>query len=85
MMMDAVLAVALGLVPVESPSPVTVHVSPGQRVGAYTQKVDRSGKTHLGGIDPRSGQRFYVTISKSGDVKGWIGQRYVTFHAAPAA
>ena len=85
MMMDAVLAIALGVVPVESPAPITVHVGPELRVSGYTQRVDRSGKTHLGGIDPRSGQRFYVTVTRSGDVKGWIGERYVTFHAAPAS
>ena len=84
-MIDAVLAVALGLVPVESPEPVRIHVGPEQRVSGYTQRVDRSGKTHLGGIDPRSGRRFYVTVGKRGDVKGWVGERYVTFHASPAS
>lgn len=83
MMMDAVLAIALGIVPVETPAEVRVHVSPAQRVTGYTQRVDRSGKTHLGGIDPRTGHRFYVTVSKAGDVKGWVGEQYVTFHAAP--
>ncbi len=84
-MIDAVLAVALGLVPVPDGSEaVRVHISPEQAVKAYTRKVDASGKTHLGGVDPLSGHRFYVTISKAGLVKGWIGERYVTFRAAPA-
>ena len=83
-MLDAVLAVALGLVPVESPAPVRVHVDPAHMVKSYSHRVDRAGKTHLGGFDPRSGKRFYITVSKTGDVKGWVGERYVRFHASPA-
>lgn len=83
MMIDAVLAVALGLVPVESSSAVRVHVGPDEMVKGYTQRIDRSGKTHLGGFDPRSGQRYYVTVSKNGEVKGWVGKRHVAFHASP--
>ena len=85
MMMDAVLAVALGVVPVETPSPVKVHVSPTQMVKAYRQRVDRSGKVHLSGVDPRTGVRYYVTVGKAGQVRGWVGQRYVSFRASPAS
>ena len=85
MLMDAVLAVALGLVPVEdSPGSTKVHVREPQLVKDYSQRIDGRGKVHLRGIDPRSGRTFYVTVSKTGNVKGWVGDRYVIFHASSA-
>jgi hypothetical protein len=86
MMMDAVLAIALGVVPVPAGAPaVKVHVSADQRVTGYSQRVDRSGTIHLKGIQPGTGVRYYFTVKKSGKVKGWAGSRMVSFQAAPAS
>ena len=86
MMMDAVLAIALGLVPVEEGAPaMKVHVSPAQMVKGYTEKIDRRGNTHLRGFDPRSGKRYHVTVGKTGKVEGRVGDNFVTFDASPAS
>lgn len=86
MMMDAVLAVALGLVPVQdSATAVTVHVSPASLVTGYSQEVDSAGRIHLRGFHPRNGQRYHVTVSKTGEVEGEVGARVVRFHASPAS
>mgnify|MGYP003577910353 CR=1 FL=1 len=86
MMMDAVLAIALGIVPVEdSGSAVTVRVRSAQLVTRYSQTVDRVGRTHLRGIHPRTGQRYHVIVSRSGEVEGRIGNRSVVFQASPAS
>lgn len=84
MLMDAVLAVALGFVPVNDSGAATrVHVSPNQFAIEYKKKTDRRGTVHLRGVDPR-GRAYYFTVTKGGFVDGYVGERQVSFHAAPA-
>ena len=86
MLIDAVLAIALGVVPVPEGAPaVKVHVSADQKVTGFTKRVDRSGTIHVRGIEADTGLRYYFTVKKSGKVKGWVGSRMVSVHAASAS
>ena len=82
-MIDAILAIALGLVPVQDNSAaVTVRVPAEKMVRGYSQRVDKAGRIHLRGSHPRTGQRYYVTVTKSGEVEGTVGIREVRFQAS---
>lgn len=83
MMMNTVLAVALGLTPVNlngAPQTVRVDDSALAQVGRYTQSVDKKGRTHLSGFDRRTGAAYDFTIDTAGNVQGNVGNWYVTFN-----
>lgn len=82
MIISAVLAVALGVVPVrESTAPQLVRIDEEEVLayaGRYTQSVARDGKTHLRGFD-RLGRAYDIAIDGNGHVTGEVGSWAVTF------
>lgn len=89
MIMNAVLAVALGLTPVKSGQQVQViQYNPGDYaglIGRYSQRTDRGGTTHLTGFDRVSGRPFDIAVASDGSVEGTVGETYVTFSVTEAA
>ena len=79
--MITIVAVALGIVPVNGDGPVNIA---GQReaskIGRLSQSVDRKGNTHLTGFSALTGERFHILVEPDGDVTGEVGERTVTFH-----
>ena len=87
MMMSTVLAVALGLTPVEEngrPQVVQVSAEAAQQIGAYSQTVDRRGLTHVRGFD-RLGREYELTLAGKGNVDGTVGPWSVRFHVSEAS
>jgi hypothetical protein len=89
MIMNAVLAVALGLAPVKSGQEVQViQYNPSAYVGLigrYNQSTDRGGTTHLNGFDRLTGRPFDITVARNGRVEGTVGEMYVTFNVSEGA
>jgi hypothetical protein len=83
MIMNAVLAVALGLAPPEAQL-VRADDYTGL-VGRYSQATDRSGTTHLKGFDIRNGRTFDIAVTSSGHVEGSVGEMAVSFDFRKAA
>jgi hypothetical protein len=89
MIMNAVLAVALGLTPVKSGQEVQViQYNPGDYaglIGRYYQSTDRRGTTRLSGFDRLTGRPFDIAVAKNGHVEGTVGEIYVTFSVSEGA
>ena len=79
MMMTTVVAVALGLAPVqESSAPQTVSGDYSAAVGRYSQTVDRRGTSYVRGVDSR-GVSYELVLDKRGYVEATVGERAVSF------
>ena len=89
MIMNAVLAVALGLTPVKAGEPAQVFQYNSSdyagQIGRYRQSTDRRGTTHLRGVERRTGRAFDIAIAKDGRVEGNVGETYVTFTVSEPA
>ena len=89
MIMNAVLAVALGLAPVKSGQEVQViQYNPNDYaglIGRYHQSTDRRGTTHLSGFDRLTGRPFDIAVARNGRVEGTVGEMYVTFNVSEGA
>jgi hypothetical protein len=89
MIMNAVLAVALGLAPVKSGQEVQViQYNPSDYaglIGPYHQSTDRRGITHLRGFDRLTGRPFDIAVARNGRVEGTVGELYVTFNVSEEA
>lgn len=89
MIMNAVLAVALGLTPVKPGLETQViKFNPTEYaglIGRYDQKTDRRGITHLTGYDRLTGRPFDIAVAKNGQVEGTVGETYITFTVSEAA
>ena len=89
MLMDAVLAVALGLAPIKAGHDAQViHYRSSDYaglIGRYSQSTDRRGTTHLRGFDRLTGRPFDIAVAKDGQVEGSVGDMYVTFHVSERA
>lgn len=83
MIMNAVLAVALGLTPVQPGKPVQVFQYKPQDyaglIGRYHQRVDARGVIHLRGFDRLTAKPFDLAVAKDGKVEGTVGEMYLTF------
>jgi len=88
MIMNAVLAVALGLAPVKAGQEVqTIQYNPTEYaglIGRYQQSTDRRGVTHLRGFDRLTGRPFDIAVASNGQVEGTVGETYITFHVSEA-
>jgi hypothetical protein len=79
MLMSTVVAVALGIAPVNHDGSVAVASKDySGEVGHYTQVVDRRGTTHVRGRDGR-GRPYELIVSKSGYVEASVGERDISF------
>ncbi|HLO21438.1 MAG TPA: hypothetical protein VK192_13195 [Sphingomicrobium sp.] len=88
MMISAIVAVALGVTPVnESTAPQLVRVDEAKiaaQIGRYRQSQGKDGKTHVRGFD-RLGRSYDIAIDSKGHVTGEVGNLYVTFDVADPA
>jgi len=87
MLMNAILAVALGLAPVKADK-VVIHYNPSDYaglIGRYSQSIDKAGVTHLRGYDRMTGKPFDIAVRQDGRVEGSVGDAYVTFTVSEAA
>ena len=87
MLISTVVAVALGLTPVnESKSPQLVQVDDkvAAQIGHYQQFTGRDGRTHVRGFD-RLGRAYDIAVDAKGHVDGQIGDWFVSFDAADPA
>ena len=79
-MMSTIVAVALGVVPVQADGTVQpISGSDLRRIGRYHESVDDTGTTHLKGFDRRSNAPYHITVNPFGRVEGSIGNAIVTF------
>ena len=84
MMMTTVVAVALGLAPVNEGSVAqTVSGDYSAAVGRYTQTVDGRGTNHVRGVDSR-GVSYELVLDKRGYVEATVGERTVSFRVQEA-
>jgi len=83
MVISAVVAVALGVAPLNPASPVVTGDYSGQ-VGSFTQTIDRRGTTHVRGKD-RRGCSYDITLDRHGYVEADVGDRVVTFEVRDAS
>jgi hypothetical protein len=83
MIMNAVLAIALGLTPAQPGKDVQKFNYDdkvyGAMVGSFRQVVDRRGTTYLRGVHRLTGRPFELTVKQDGSVEGTVGDTYVTF------
>jgi hypothetical protein len=85
MMITTVVAVALGLAPVnESNAPQTVSGDYSAAVGRYSQTVDRRGTSRVRGVDSR-GVSYELVLDKRGYVEATVGERSVSFRVRDAS
>jgi len=76
---STVVAVALGVAPVDSngvAQPLTGDYS--DRIGAFSQSVDRRGATHVRGRDAR-GVPYELVMDRNGYVDASVGEWVVSF------
>ena len=82
MLISTIVAVALGVTPVqESKAPQLVQVDEARiaaQVGRYKQSQGKDGKTHVRGFD-RLGRPYDLAIDANGHVDGRVGNWNVTF------
>jgi len=84
MMMTTVVAVALGLAPInESSASQTVSGDYSAAVGRYSQTVDRRGTNHVRGVDSH-GVSYELVLDKRGYVEATVGERAVSFRVQEA-
>ncbi len=80
MLMTTVVAIALGLAPVDRDGSVAPsRDNYASIVGRYTQTVDRDGNTRLRGFNRLNGAPYDLKVRKDGRVEGDVGAFYVTF------
>jgi hypothetical protein len=85
MLMETVIAVALGVAPVNEDGAVqAASADYAVKVGQYSQVVDRRGTTHVRGHDVR-GQAYDLVMDKNGYVEASIGERVITFRVQDPA
>lgn len=89
MIMNVVLAIALGLTPAQPGKAVQqFQYDPKDYagvVGRYQQVTDGRGTTHLRGFDRLTGKAFDLAVKPDGLVEGTVGENYMTFTVHQAA
>ena len=86
MIITTVIAVALGLAPIDARQPETVVTGDYDgAVGRYSQRVDGHGVIHLRGFHPQTGALYEMTINPTGTVDGDVGEHEIHFNVRSAA
>ena len=84
-MMTTIIAVALGLAPIQRDGVVQPLSKQDQSlIGAFTESVDDTGTTHLRGVNRKTGELYHITVNPHGRVVGSVGDSVITFWARPA-
>ena len=84
MIMSTVVAVALGLTPVQNDGLAQLIAGDySAKVGRYSQFTDHRGTTYLYGHD-RRGVAYKLVMDKHGYVEGEVGDRQVNFRVQEA-
>ena len=81
MLISAIVAVALGVAPVNSSSRQIVSVDEAKvakQIGRYTQSKGKDGKTYIRGFD-RRGRAYNLAIDAKGHVQGQVGNYDIAF------
>ena len=82
-MMSTIVAVALGLSPVNADGTVQpISDKEAQMIGSYSEFIDDTGTTHLRGVNRMTGELFDLTVNPQGRVEGSVGNWVVTFQVA---
>ena len=85
MLISTVVAVALGVAPIDQANPAGVVAGDfSSQIGRFSQTVDRRGTTHVRGTD-RHGASYEIVVDRHGYVEANIGDRVVTFQAQDAS
>ncbi len=85
MIIATVVAVALGLAPVNESKPSEIVSGDySKAIGLYSETVDRRGTSHVRGIDSR-GIPYELMVDKRGYVEATVGDRVVSFRVQDAA
>ena len=87
MLISAIVAVALGVAPVNDSSRQIVSVDEAKiakQIGRYTQSKGKDGKTYIRGFD-RLGRAYNLAIDANGHVQGQVGNYDVAFDAEDPA
>ena len=85
-MMTTIIAVALGLTPVQRDGIVQpISSQDANMIGSYSETVDDTGTTHLRGVNRSTGEIFHITVNPHGRVAGSVGDTIVTFNVRPAS
>jgi hypothetical protein len=84
--MSTIVAVALGLTPVNADGTVQpANAELENLIGRYSEIIDDTGTTHLRGMNRQTGERFELTVNPFGRVEGSVGNWAVTFQVTTAA
>jgi hypothetical protein len=83
MLISTVVAVALGVAPV-NPDNQVIAGDYSSQIGRYSQFVDRRGTTHLRGRDAR-GVSYDLVMDRNGFVEASVGDRVVSFRVKQQA
>ena len=82
---STILAVALGLTPVQDGQVVRLNAAAITRqIGRFAEVTDRQGVRHLRGFDVH-GRPYEVTVDHNGRVEAVIGGQVVEFTVADAS
>lgn len=82
-MMSTIVAVALGLTPVNADGTVQpISEREAHMIGRYSEFIDDTGTTHLRGMNRMTGELFDLTVNPQGRVEGSVGGWVVTFQVA---
>jgi len=85
MITATIIAVALGMTPVDAGKPAQfVTGNYETMVGRYSQSTDRRGTVHIRGFDPRNGAPYELTINSRGEVEAEVAEHVVNFRVQPA-
>ena len=85
MITATIIAVALGMAPIDTGKPAQVVTGDyATQVGPYAQSTDRRGTVHVRGSDPRNGAPYELTITPRGEVEAEVAERVVSFRVYPA-
>jgi hypothetical protein len=81
---STVVAVALGITPLNDFGRLPIAADYASQVGHYQSFVDRHGVTHIKGSD-RRGIPYDLVMDKRGYVEATFGERVITFRVQEAS
>jgi hypothetical protein len=83
MLMSTIIAVALGMAPINPDGTVSGDYS--KIIGRYSQSVDNRGKTYVHGFHAITGAPYELTMDRDGNVEATVGELIVNFQVKEGA